>query len=112
MKILLIILAVVGILAIIHFISILAMNVVTYVLFKHSDEAKYIAVQRDTILCTSNTEGYTLLPSISVYKDFDNKRYRSIELSWLKYTFFISYHFKTNEDEEAEAEARRKIKET
>ena len=112
MKILLIVLAIVGILAIIHFISILAMNIVTYVLLKHSDEAEYVAVQRDTTLYTSNTEGCKVLPSISVYHEFGNKRYTTIELSWLKYTFFISYHFKTNDDEEAEAEARRKIKET
>lgn len=107
MKIILIILVIIAIISIIWFFSIVGMNIVTYIVFKYSDDAKYIAVQRDTMLYTNVDNKFYIIPSSSIYNDFGSKRYTTIEISWLKYVLFISYHFKTEVDEEAEAEARR-----
>lgn len=112
MKIAIIVLAIIGIIAIIWFVSILIMNIVVYILFRYSNDDNHISVQRDTSLYTNVEDKFIALPSVSIWNEFGNKRYITIEISWLKYIFIISYHFKTAEDEEIEAEVRRKIKET
>lgn len=112
MKILLIVLAIIGVIAIIWFVSILTMNIVVYILFRYSDDDNYISVQRDTSLYANVEDKFVAFPSVSMWHEFGNKRYTTIEISWLKYVFIIAYHFKTEEDEEIEAEVRRKIKET
>lgn len=79
-----------------------------YIAFKYSNDAKYISVTRDSIFMLTENNWY-IIPSISFYFKFKNKNYPSITITWLKWEFYICYHFKTNIEEEAETKARIKL---
>lgn len=79
-----------------------------YIAFKYSNDAKYISVTRDSIFMLTENNWY-IIPSISFYFKFKNRNYPSITITWLKWEFYICYHFKTNIEEEAETKARIKL---
>ena len=80
-------------------------NIILYITFKYSNDAKYISITRDTMFMHTESDWY-IIPSISFHFEFGDRHYPSITITWLKWEFYIGYHFKTDIEEEAEVKAR------
>lgn len=90
------------------FVIIFISHIVIYIAFKYSNDAKYISVTRDSMFMLTENDWY-IIPSISFHFEFKDRNYPSITITWLRWEFYIGYHFKTDIEEEAEAKARIKL---
>lgn len=106
------ILQIIGIVAIIWIAILIVANLIHYIVLKYTYNGNdWASITRDTsIYCTQSGEWY-IIPTISFYLEFNNKTYPSFQIIWFKWIFNISYHFKTEKEEEIEAEVRQQFNE-
>lgn len=105
------ILSIIGIIALIWLTALLIAHIIEYIVFKHSEDSNWCSITRDTSIYNTECNNWYIIPTFYCYFEFYNKRYPQITFIWLKWVFTISYHFKTELEEEAENEARRKLSE-
>lgn len=102
------ILMIIGIIALIWIGLLLFFHIALYIAFVFSKETKYIGIIRETSITRIDYEGWYIIPTISFYFEFKDKSYPYFGFRWLKWEFYMLYHFKTEEEEEIEAEVRQK----
>ena len=93
--------------AIIWFITLMFWNLVLYVWFKVTCDCKYICVTRDCYITETEFSEWILIPTIKLHLNGD---YKSFYISWLKLTYIMEYHLKTEKQEDEEAEIRRQLR--
>lgn len=103
------ILMIIGIIAVIWIGLLLFFHIVLYIAFCFSEETKYTSVQRDISLYGTQFDEWYIIPTISFHLEFKDKSYPSFNIIWLKWNFNVSYHLKTEEEEDIEAEVRQKL---
>lgn len=105
------ILIIIGIIALIWIGLLLFFHIALYITFIFSEEIKYTSVQRDVSLFETQFNEWYIIPTISFHLEFKDKSYPSFNIIWLKWNFNMSYHLKTGEEEDIEAEVRRQLNE-
>lgn len=103
------ILSIIGIVALIWLGILLVAHIIESIVFKFSKDAKWSSVTRDTALYGTQFDEWYIIPTFSFRFDFNEPAYPAFQIIWLKWVFNISYHFKTDIDEEAEARAKQEL---
>lgn len=100
------ILQIVGVVFIIWLTALVIVHIIEYIVFKFSKDSDWCSITRDTYIYDTEFNEWYIIPAISIYFNFSNIKYPCFQISWLKWTFSVSYHIKRDVEEEAEAEAR------
>lgn len=103
------ILSIIGIIALVWLTVLLIAHIIEHIVSKFSENSKWCSITRDTSIYGTELDEWYIIPTITIYFSFNSGQYPSFQIIWLKWIFSISYHFKTDLEEEAEAEARRKL---
>lgn len=103
------ILMIIGIIAVIWIGLLLFFHIALYIAFIFSEETKYTSVARDISLYGTQFNEWYIIPTISFHLEFKNNSYPSFSIIWLKWQFYMSYHLKTEKEEDIEAEVREKL---
>lgn len=103
------ILQVIGVIALIWLGVLVVAHIVEYIVFKFSKNSEWCSITRDTSIYGTEFSEWYIIPTISIYVNFNNVKYPSFQITWLKWIFNCSYHIKTGLEEEAEARARQEL---
>ena len=103
------VLSIIGIIAIVWISLLIIAHIIESIVFRFTANSKYICVTRDSAIYPTDNNEWYIIPSICFRLEFNEPAYPSFEFTWLKWRFYISYHFKTEEEEEIEAEIRKKL---
>lgn len=103
------ILKIIGIIAIVWLTFIVIFNIAVYINIKLNADTDYVCITRDTYFSTNEYEIWYIIPTIGFKLEFDDYNHPTIEINWLKYTFTMDYHIKSDIEEEAEAKVRREL---
>lgn len=99
---------IIGIIALIWIGTLVIAHIILHTVIKHAfNDTEWTSIQRDTNIYNTEFYEWYILPTISFSIDFNDKTYPSFQITWLKWIFNLSYHFKTEEEEEIEAEVRK-----
>lgn len=94
--------------AIIWFVSIMLVNIFLYVYYYLAKDDNFVCITRDTSFYVNSTEWY-ILPSIEFCPALKESSWTNINIYWLKWVFSISYHIKTEKEEEIECMVRKEL---
>lgn len=103
------ILQIIGIIALIWLGVLLISNIIIYIVFRYSELSKWSNVTRDTSIYSTEFSEWYIIPTFSFHFEFKSKAYPTFQIIWLKWIFNMSYHIKTDIEEEAEARARQEL---
>ena len=103
------ILKIIGIIAIIWLFFVVIFNIAIYINFRLTQNSKHVCITRNTYFSVNEYGIWYIIPTIGVTFEFDDYNRPSIEIDWLKYTFTMDYHIKSEIEEEAEAKAWREL---
>lgn len=103
------ILIIIGIIAIIWIGLLLFFHITLYIVFIFSENIKYTSVTRNTSIYGTQFDEWYIIPTISFLLEFNDNSYPSFTITWLKWNFNISYHLKTEKEEDLEVEVREKL---
>lgn len=97
---------IIGIIALIWLGLLIFFHIVLYINFVFSEETKYTSVERNIAIYKTQFNEWYIIPTISFHLEFKDKSYPCFNIIWLKWNFNISYHLKTEEEEEIESQVR------
>lgn len=104
------ILQIIGIIAVIWIGALIVAHIIQYIVFKFAyDSTNWTSITRDTSIYGTTFDEWYIIPTISFHIEFNSKTYPTFTITWLKWVFNISYHFKTEKEEEIEAEVRQQL---
>lgn len=104
------ILQIIGIIAIVWISVLLIAHIILYIVSKFAyNSTELNSVTRDTNIYGTPFNEWYIIPTISFHIEFNSKTYPTFTITWLKWMFDISYHFKTEREEEIEAEVRKQF---
>lgn len=101
---------IIGIIATIWLALFLIFNIAVYINFKITKDSKYVCITNDTFFVKDEYNMLYIIPTIGFRLEFNEYSYPTFEIKWLKYNFNISYHIKSEIEEEAEMIARHELK--
>lgn len=103
------ILQIIGIIAIIWICALVIAHIILHTVIKYAfDGTDWTSIERETSIYNTEFYEWYIIPTISFHINFNDTTYPSFQITWLKWIFNISYHFKTEEEEEIEVEVRTK----
>lgn len=83
-------------------------HIFLYVWYKIDDDIpKYTSIERTTYFFHTEYDTFYIFPSINFQL---NSWYKEIEIAWLKWSFYMSYHLVTEEEENIKAKVKSEMK--
>ena len=102
-----IVLSILGIIFVIWISIVFIWNCIITIVFRFTDDSPYTSLKRTTCIYPTDFNEWYIIPSLSFHID-NICKYPHISFTWLKWTFSITYHFETEEEEHFKIEARTK----